>query len=607
MKRLRFTISRKIGFGFAVLLIITLTIFLLTYQTLYRGRSINDKINFIYTPSISSLEVLKSSVLRSRTLIVMWAFVQSREDTREKMSLVDIIDIEIPSIKQGIDSLSVNWSEHERRKKEKIYKELDNLLEMYETVQTTLKDMESYDNPFHRFTMTEYAEDDGRIFQQAQIVLESINELIEEQRANVTSSSIEMIESFDRLETYLLNMGVSVFVFGIIIAIFTTRSITVPIQKLKLAIYELAKGKFPEKSISHSSDEIGEMSQALTLLIDALRRTSEFANQVGEGNFLTEFEPLSDEDVLGNALLVMREGLRRNEQELEREVQDRTREVVKQKNKIEKQNEQRKELLENITASIKYAKRLQENILPTEAQVSELLPESFIYYQPKDIVSGDFYFVKKLYGKIVFSAVDCTGHGVPGAFMSLVGHNALNRALSNNPELNPAKILTDLNTFATEAMNAKAHDSANRDGMDMALCIYDPKNSILEYAGAFNPLYLVRNKKLVTYRADKIPIGSPDEPENEFTTHSIELEHNDMIFIFSDGYADQFGGEQGRKFLYTPFRNMLIDISEKDTREQKRIITERMDTWRRKFDDGGKEYEQIDDMLIMGVRHVSIR
>src|SRR5690554_1225561 len=316
MKKLRFTISRKIGFGFAVLLITTLIIFALTYQTLYRGRSINDKINFIYTPSISSLEVLKSSVLRSRTLIIMWAFVQSREYTKEKLSLVDIVELEIPEIKLGIDSLSVNWSEQERRKKEKIYKELDKLLEMYAKVQTTLSDMKSYDNPYHRFSMTEYAEDDGLIFQQAQIVIESINELISEQRTNVTRISVEMIQSFDRLENYLLNMGIIVFVLGIIIAIFTTRSITVPIQKLKLVILELGKGKFPEKSLTNGGDEIGEMSKALTQLIEALKRTSQFANQVGEGNFLTEFDPLSEEDVLGNSLLVMREGLRRNEQEL---------------------------------------------------------------------------------------------------------------------------------------------------------------------------------------------------------------------------------------------------------------------------------------------------
>lgn len=603
MRRLRFTISRKIGFGFAVLLLTTLFIFLITYETLRTGRGINDKINTVYNPSVSSLEGLKSSVLRSRTLINMWAFVQSREDTKEKMSLVDVVQIEIPAIKRDIDELSVKWSEAERRKKERIYNELDKLLAMYEMVQSTLSDMESYDDPYNRFSMTEYAEEDGLIFAQARIVIDSINDLITEQRTNVTSISVEMIQSFNKLEEYLRNFGIALFVFGVIIAIFTARSITKPARSLKQILLELGKGKFPHKAVVDTGDEIGEMSIALDQLVSGLKRTSEFANQVGKGNFLTEYEPLSEEDVLGNALLVMRDGLRRNEQELEREVQDRTREVVKQKNKIEKQNEQRKELLDNITASIRYAKRLQENILPSDNQVAELLPKSFVFYKPKDIVSGDFYLVREVHNKIVFSAVDCTGHGVPGAFMSLVGHNSLNRAIISNPGLDPALILTDLSKYATEAMNTKAHDSANRDGMDMALCVYDKNAGTLDYAGAYNPLYLIRNKKLIIYRPDKIPIASPDVPNENYSSQRIDLEPNDMIYIFSDGYADQFGGNKGKKFFYAPFRELLISVSDLDTSEQKQIIADRMNAWRTESADG-KKHEQVDDMLIIGVRHV---
>lgn len=602
MRRLRFTISRKIGFGFAVLLLTTLFVFLITYETLRTGRGINDKINTVYNPSVSSLESLKSSVLRSRTLINMWAFVQSREDTKEKMSLVEVVQTEIPSIKRDIDQLSANWSEAERRKKERIYNELDKLLAMYELVQSTLSDMESYDDPYNRFSMTEYAEDDGLIFEQARIVIDAINDLITEQRTNVTTISVEMIQSFNQLEGYLRNFGIALFVFGVIIAILTARSITKPAASLKQILIELGKGKFPDNAVVDTGDEIGEMSIALDQLVSGLKRTSEFANQVGKGNFLTEYEPLSEEDVLGNALLVMRDGLRRNEQELEREVQDRTREVVKQKNKIEKQNEQRKELLDNITASIRYAKRLQENILPSDSQVAELLPKSFIFYKPKDIVSGDFYFVKSVREKIVFSAVDCTGHGVPGAFMSLVGHNSLNRAILTNPQLDPAKILTHLSRYATEAMNTRAHDTANRDGMDMALCVYDKKAGTLDYAGAYNPLYLIRNKKLTVYKPNKIPIASPDEPNADFTSQRIELEPDDMIYIFSDGYADQFGGKKGKKFFYSPFRELLISISDLDTATQKQIIAERMNAWRSDSEDG-KRHEQVDDMLIIGVRH----
>lgn len=601
--KFRFTISRKIGFGFAVVLITTLVVFLLTYDTLRTGRKINDKINRVYNPSVSSLEVLKSTVLRSRTLINMWAFVQSREDTKEKMSLVRVINVEIPQIKHGIDSLSVNWTQAERRKKERIYQEMETLLNMYAQVQTTLDDMPSYDDPFTRFTITEYAEEDGLIYDKARDVLDLLNELINEQRSNITSDSITMIQSFNTLEGYLRNMGVAIFLFGIVIAILTVRSITKPVKKLKLILLDLGKGKFPEKGVLDTGDEVGEMSIALDAHVNALKRTSEFANQVGKGNFETSYMPLSQEDVLGNSLLVMRDGLKRNEQQLEKEVEDRTHEIVKQKNKIEKQNEQRKELLENITASIRYAKRLQENILPTETQVSELLRESFIYYRPKDIVSGDFYFVKELNDKIVFAAVDCTGHGVPGAFMSLVGHNSLNHALANNPEMDPGSVLNDLSRFAAEAMNQKGHEASVRDGMDMALCIYDSKNSLLEYAGAQNPLYLIRNGKLKIYRADKMAIADTGRHSGSFTSHSIELQENDMIYIFSDGYVDQFGGPQGKKFYYEPFRNMLIEISGMRAEDQLRHVESRMESWRMSSPKH-ERYEQVDDMLIIGMRHI---
>lgn len=607
--KVRFTIGQKIGLGFAVLVFTTLIIFIFTYDTLRTGRGINDKINTIYNPSVASLEQLKSTVLRSRTLITMWAFVQSREDTKEKLSLVEIINKDIPKIKTQIDSLSMSWTDQERLKKESIYKELDVLLEMYSEVQSTLKDMQSYDDPFARFQMTDYAEEDGRIYNQSRLVISKLNELIDIQNSNTVEDSVAMIKAFDRLEWFLRNFGVGLFIGGVLIAVFTVRSIITPINKLKLVLLDLGKGKFPQNALVDTGDEIGEMSRALDQLVDSLKRTTAFASEVGRGNFEIEFEPLSDEDDLGDSLLVMRDGLKeykkervRSEQELEQKVMERTREVVKQKNKIEKQSVRQKELLENITASIRYAKRLQENILPPDERIERLLPDSFIYYRPKDIVSGDFYFVKEVGNKVVYAAVDCTGHGVPGAFMSLVGHNALNHAITANEDLDPANILTDLSHFAAQALNRMGDnkDGSGRDGMDMALCVYDRNAATIDYAGAFNPLYIVRNKKLAIHAPDKIPIGSKEYLDRSFTSKKVELEDGDMMYIFSDGYVDQFGGERGRKFMYKPFRELLISISEKPTATQSKVISRTMDNWRK----GSKEIvEQVDDMLIIGVRH----
>lgn len=602
--KMRFTISRKIGLGFAVLILSTLVVFFLTYQTLFTARGINDKINRVYNPSVFALAQLKSAVMQSRTLIAMWASVQSREDTNEKLSLISMVDKEIPSIKESIDSLSGNWTDLERRQKELIYKSLDDLLEMYEQVQTTLVDMPSYDDPMARFSMSELVEGDGLIYRKSIEVLDRINELSGEQRANITKDSVMMISAFDNLQGQLTYMGFGLFIAGVIIAIFTTRSIVKPVRSLRDILKLLGQGKFPDKAIVNTNDEIGEMSFALGRLVEGLKQTTEFAYSTGEGHFDSEFAPLSDEDVLGKALLVMRTKLKINEQELEQQVADRTREVVQQKNKIEKQNEQRRELLENITASIVYAKRIQENILPADPVIRKLLPRSFIFFKPKDIVSGDFYFVKEYGHKVVVAAVDCTGHGVPGAFMSLVGHNALNQAIAHNAStLDPAAILFDLSRFSAKALSRGVGGGAQyagRDGMDLALCVYDREAGTLHYSGAFNPLYLIRDGVLKVFKADKISIGSLEDSSKKFTTHQIDLRNGDMIYIFSDGYVDQFGGKKDRKFMFAPFRKMLMSIWDQPMHDQKSTVTKTMDKWRRA---AGDITEQVDDMLIIGFRH----
>jgi len=606
--RPRFTISRKIGFGFAVVLLTTLVLFFLTYDTLRTGRTTNDQINDVYNPSISALEQLKSTILRSRTSITAWAFVQSREDTKEKMALVQMIRVEIPELKTGIDSLSTNWTDAQRRTKERVYKELEELLGMYAVVQSTLSDMQSYDDPYARFSMNEYAEEDGAIYQKSNEVIAFLNELIEDHRRYTREDSVTMIEAFDKLEAYLQNLSVLLFIFGIIIAYVTIRSIVNPVSRLKKILLELGRGVFPEKAEVDTGDEIGEMSMALEQLVQGLRRTTEFSKEVGQGNFEIEYQPLSEEDVLGKALLSMRDDLReykiKEEEEkrgLEEMVEERTREVVKQKNKIELQNQRTEELLDNITASIRYAKRLQESILPSAKIVEKLLPQNFIYFKPKDIVSGDFYFLKEEGSKVIMAAVDCTGHGVPGAFMSLVGHNSLNEAVRLNPDLNPANILKDLSRLSAKALNRTSESINNRDGMDLSLCVYDKKEGYMDYSGAFNPVYVVRDGTLQIYKPDKIVIGDPDYKDKAFNTQRIQLQKNDMIYMFSDGYVDQFGGPQGRKFMYGPFRKMLKEIAGDSMENQQRALNKHMLNWVKTKD---LVHEQVDDILVMGVRHV---
>jgi len=252
-----------------------------------------------------------------------------------------------------------------------------------------------------------------------------------------------------------------------------------------------------------------------------------------------------------------------------------------------------KEKNKDITDSIKYAKRIQEAILPPDKLVKQCLPESFVLYKPKDIVSGDFYWIENAGDKILVAAVDCTGHGVPGAFVSIVGHNGLSRVFNEFKITQPALILDKLNEIVGETFRQQDNKEV-KDGMDIALCSIDFKNLTLEYAGAMNSLYLINNGELKEVKADKQPIGAFDNRKN-FTNHLIKLTAGDCIYIFSDGYADQFGGPKGKKFLYKKFQDLLLSIHKSPMNEQKEILDKAIMEWKGK-------HEQVDDILVIGVK-----
>ncbi|GAB4130710.1 MAG: hypothetical protein Fur0041_00140 [Bacteroidia bacterium] len=263
---------------------------------------------------------------------------------------------------------------------------------------------------------------------------------------------------------------------------------------------------------------------------------------------------------------------------------------------LENKNKEILQHQEEITDSINYARRIQESILPPMHVVERLLPDSFILYLPKDIVSGDFYWVEEKDNRVHFAAVDCTGHGVPGALMSVVGFNLLNQAVHESGCSKPADILHHLDFGVNKLLRQSTEENTVKDGMDLALCSYDKAGRTLEYAGVMNPLYHVRNKVLTTYKADKFPIGiNVDGVTDIYTNQLVEIQKGDMVYLFSDGYCDQFGGEKGKKFKNQPFRELLIQISEKSPEDQKRILRDEFMKWKGSL-------EQVDDVLVIGVR-----
>ena len=337
------------------------------------------------------------------------------------------------------------------------------------------------------------------------------------------------------------------------------------------------------------------MSLAMNNLVDGLKSTTEFARNVGQSKFDTEYTPLSENDELGHALLKMRDELAETERILEQKVKERTEEVVKQRDEIEHQREKLEELYKDVTDSILYAKRLQYSILPPKEKINKILPLSFVLFKPKDIVSGDFYWVEKIENKSLFATVDCTGHGVPGAFMSLVGANGLNSAVKEHNITKPSEILNYLNEYVSESLNKANEKSSIRDGMDMTFCAIDYEKMTIEYAGANNPLYIVRDGELLITKADKFAIASFKPGEKSYTNHVIDLKKGDMIYTFTDGYADQFGGVKGKKFMYKNFRNLLLEIHSKKPNEQKEILENELKKWQ-------GSVEQVDDILVVGVK-----
>ncbi len=288
--------------------------------------------------------------------------------------------------------------------------------------------------------------------------------------------------------------------------------------------------------------------------------------------------------------------------------------------KITKQNLLLEEKNREILDSIRYAERIQRALLPTDRFIKEHLQRSFVIFKPKDIVSGDFYWMEKVGNKVLYAAVDCTGHGVPGAFVSVVGHDGLNRALREFHLSQPAQILDKLNELVDETFEKGEEEI--KDGMDMALCAIDYDKNTLEYAGAQNPLWFIRKREnaplmvngeaiepvmeidthlLYEIKAEKQPIGKYAD-RHPFVNHTIQLKKDDTFYTFSDGYADQFGGPKGKKFKYRPFKQLILEQQGKSMQEQKEIIESIFESWKNDTQTTSEGFEQIDDVVVFGVR-----
>jgi len=261
-----------------------------------------------------------------------------------------------------------------------------------------------------------------------------------------------------------------------------------------------------------------------------------------------------------------------------------------QNERIVTQNELITEKQKEIIDSINYAQRIQNAILPPDRIMKQHLVDSFVLFKPKDIVAGDFYWMEAVGEQIIFAAADCTGHGVPGAMLSMLCNNALNRSVREYSLTDPGQILDKTREIIIAEFEAA--DEHVQDGMDISLCVLNGKK--LQFAGAYNPLWIVRGGEVTELKGDRQPIGNCDNPCN-FTTQHYDLESGDTFYIFSDGYVDQFGGEKGKKLKSKAFREILLAGIDKPMDEQRDILDEKLTAWRGAI-------EQVDDVCVIGVK-----
>jgi serine phosphatase RsbU (regulator of sigma subunit) len=322
-----------------------------------------------------------------------------------------------------------------------------------------------------------------------------------------------------------------------------TRVITTPIKRLVDSVDRITNGHLNERVEVAGNNEITRLSQRFNTMIAQL-----------EGYY----------------------------NELEEMVRERTKKI----------EEQQKHIMD----SIYYARRIQNAILPSQAVIDRLLPSSFIFYMPKDIVSGDFYWTNESEGHAMIAAVDCTGHGVPGAFMSIVGFNQLNHAVNVAGAIKASDILNELNKGVIETLNEGSSTCSIRDGMDIALCVFHPERRHMSFAGANNPVIIIRDGQLIRIKGDRLPIGvfEGSKPQ-EFTNHELEIFPGDTIYLFSDGFADQFGGKDDKKFLIKRFQELLMKIHNLPLSEQKEELHKVLKEWM-------GDNNQVDDILVIGIR-----
>ncbi|HEV7230495.1 MAG TPA: SpoIIE family protein phosphatase [Bacteroidia bacterium] len=576
---------RKVTVGFLfVIAIISLNV-VVSYMILRQSNSTISRMTEVLNPYMEKMEEFNLLVTESKMFSTNWVYLQNSTD--DKKNLLALHETQYPSLKKTLNEyLELLNKKADKDSMEAVFGKFEDLLQIEKKIMAELVTFEDYENPKKKFIAEDLVE--SEVLPRTDDVMHSLKSTIRRNREEAVQVRNELIASFNKLLVISLSVSIGLFLLIILAAMFITSAIRKPVQRMREIVMQLGKGELPEHQIPVTRDVIGEMAESVNRLSESFTKTSIFASQIGKGNLSVGYERLGEKDMLGNALIQMRDSLKVYSENLEEKVRERTQEVIEKNQKLEL-------AYREIRDSIHYAKRIQEAILPANQVIHKTFEDAFIFYRPKDIVCGDFYWFAQKGDEVVMAAIDCTGHGVPGALMTVIGNSILHQIVNFSGITDPAKILNQLDRKLLETLRHSGGAITN-DGMDVSVCRYRISKQELTFAGAKRPLYLFKGGELIEIKGNKFPIGSFQyDSEKLFTEHRLNVKNGDSIYMFSDGYQDQFGGHDGKKFMVGRFRDMLVEIQSMPMKEQHRYVEKKMSSWQGKM-------EQTDDVLLMGIR-----
>jgi serine phosphatase RsbU (regulator of sigma subunit) len=563
------TISRRLRISYLIIIFASLIGAMVCVGTLLTSAKIDSTISEVEIPSIEVLKELKHLTKEIYKLSTTHIYQANDNDTR---LLATIRKSDFPELTKELKVKSEKWTEGSQKI---ILKDAittgDALLQDAETLLSILSTSEDYSNAVKldiAATLT-----DKHISIKSAKLNEQLDMIVTEKTSFLMEAQLQKEKALLILAITLVLVLIVIIATSYLMMQSTRRLIVKPIMEINTSIMKLGDGVIPKLEVESKIHEIQLMSTSINQMVNGIKSKIDFANLLGNGNYAANFDMLSKEDALGKALLEMRDKLKEDQEE----ILDKTK---------------------KITESINYSHRIQSSLLPTEDFLQNTFKDLFMFYKPKDVVSGDFPYFYKNEDYAYIATVDCTGHGVPGALMSFIGYFTLNQIMNENKHTKPTgQILDELHDKIQKTLRQDVNQNAAKDGMDVALCKINLKNLVLEFSGAHRPLYLVINDVFSEIKGDKYPIGGMHyKTRKPFISHAFQLTKGDSILFNTDGLPDQFGGNNGKeKFMSKRVRDLIANNKNHSMDEMKHLFENEFETWK-------GNSKQMDDVLMIGIK-----